>query len=199
MVGEVIKENIVEVARLIYTRKLSDSAGGNISVRQGDYVFITPRYMGERRRWKIEVEDICVLDFNGRIVEGIGSPSRELSAHLGLYRSFPKVGAVIHAHPQYALVFAVAGKPLPPVTEYAEAYGTIQLVEWAKGGSEELAKNIVSFVKKREAELENHAVPVLIPRHGVIIAGRDLNDAYDTLERIDVNARCIILGRLITR
>ena len=47
---------MVELAALIYDRQLSDSAGGNMSVRSGDRIYVTPRFMGARYRWRIRAK-----------------------------------------------------------------------------------------------------------------------------------------------
>jgi len=191
---------MVELGRLIYARQLSDSAGGNMSVRSGGRIYITPRYMGSRHRWSIAPEMITVLDAaSQRVVEGPGDISREARAHLAIYAAFPEAGAVIHAHPQYVQVFACANRPLPAVAEYTQKYGTIPCIPPSQAHSQALADAVVEALRPRQAELAEHGLAVLLPYHGIIVAGRDLDDAYDTLERMEVNARCALWGALLAR
>jgi len=195
--GEEIRTRIVSIGLLMYQRKLTDSSGGNISARDGDLIYLTPKYAGAHKRWKLELEDINVLTLDGRVLEGRGAPSREKSMHLGLYRTSPKVGAVIHAHPEYPLVFAAAQESIPPATDLAEEYGgTVDLVQAARAGSEELAQNVIAFVRERQHQLDIHAIPMLLPKHGVAVAARDLDEAFSILEMVDTNAKCLVLGRL---
>lgn len=186
---------IVEIARLIYARNLSDSAGGNVSVQAGGRIYITPRYMGSKYRWSIRPDLISVLDAGSRqILEGPTVLSRESRAHLAIYQAFPEAGAVIHAHPMYTMVFAAANRPLPAMTEYTAKFGTIPCIPPTHAHSQELAEAVVETLRPLWPGFREHGLAVLLPQHGIIVAGHDLDDAYDTLERMEVNARCALLG-----
>lgn len=191
------KEEIIRICKLIYSRKLTDAAGGNVSVRESGYIYLTSRFSGSRYQWEIKKEQISVIDKNGKVIEGPEELSRESKIHLGLYEVFPAAGAIIHAHPQNILVFACKKRLIPPVLEYVQKFGTIELIEVAKAHSEKLANAVIKKMVKFKKEFEKHAIACLIPYHGIVVMGRDLTDAYDTLERIETNARCIILSKVI--
>jgi len=194
------RDQIVRMCRRIYARNLSDSAGGNVSLRVGGNVYITPRYMGEHHQWEIGPDDIILARVDGAVLEGREELiSREGSVHFGIYRQFPEIGAVIHAHPSYCLVFACSGREMPSVTAMAEHFkvGTVPLVEDAPPGSEEMAGHVIEVFKKRRQEDE--ALVVLLPRHGVAVAGTDLNEAYVILEAVETNARVFLMRRLLER
>ena len=53
---------MVEIADLMYARRLTNSAGGNLSCRVGDTIYITPRYLGSKQRWRLRQEQILVFD-----------------------------------------------------------------------------------------------------------------------------------------
>lgn len=192
------RETMVELARVIYARQLSDSAGGNVSVRSGGRIYMTPRYMGSRYRWSITADLISVLDAETfAVLEGPDEISRESKAHLAIYKAFPEAGAVIHAHPFYIQVFACANRPLPPMTEYTQKYGTVACIPPVKAHSQDLADTVVEALSARRAEFVGHGLAALLPYHGIIVMGHDLDEAYDTLERMEVNARCRLLGALL--
>ena len=46
------RAHICEIGRLMYDRRLTDSAGGNVSIRQGNRIYCSPRYAGSRWRWR---------------------------------------------------------------------------------------------------------------------------------------------------
>jgi L-fuculose-phosphate aldolase len=189
---------IVDIARLVYARQLSDSAGGNVSVRSEGRIYITPRYMGSRYRWSITPDLITVLDAETyQVLEGPGDISRESKAHLALYRAFPTAGAVIHAHPFHVQVFACANRPLPAVAEYTRKFGTIPCIPPVKAHTQDLADSVVATLQERHADFDDHGLAVLLPYHGIIVLGHDLDEAYDVLERMEVNARCAILGAVL--
>ncbi len=189
---------MVDIARLIYARQLSDSAGGNVSVRSGGRIYITPQYMGSRYRWSITPDLITVLDAETHeVLGGPGTISRESKAHLSLYRAFPTAGAVIHAHPFHVQVFACANRPLPAVAEYTRKFGTIPCIPPVKAHTQDLADAVVAALQERRDDFQEHGLAVLLPYHGIIVMGHDLDEAYDVLERMEVNARCAILGAVL--
>ena len=61
---------MVEIAHLMYARRLTNSAGGNLSCRVDDHIFISPRYAGSKQQWKLSVGDIQVYDKDFQLVEG---------------------------------------------------------------------------------------------------------------------------------
>lgn len=192
------RRRIVQIGRLMYLRHLTDSAGGNISVRLGDTILSTPRYAGSRYRWHLRPDQIVAIGLAGISSEQEALVSREIRVHLEIYRQLPLATAVIHAHPRYVMPFVTLGKPIPPVWEDTEKFGTIELVPPAPAHSAELASHVVEGLLPKKDELNKHAIAVLVPRHGIVVAGRDLDDAYDALERINGNAECILLCRLLS-
>lgn len=183
------RPHMIAVCRHIYARQLSDSAGGNVSVRSDGRIYLTPRYMGSRHRWDISADLISVLAISGQVLEGPEVLSRESRMHLALYQVLPGVGTVIHAHPRYIMAFSCAGRPLEPATEYTRKFGTIGLIPETPAHSPELAQRLVHALLPQEEQLARHALAVMLPYHGIVVAGRDLDDAYDTLERLAVSAR----------
>ena len=187
-----IPDQILYIARRMFERRLTDMAGGNISARAGDDLYITPRYAGSKQHWQLEETDIL----HGPIATDdlFAQPrfSREGKAHLAVYREFPDVGAVIHAHPFHVLPFCVAGRAIEPVLEATQKFGVTPVVPFAPAHSADLARHVVDGLRGREASIRKQAAAVLLPKHGIIVAGLDLWAAIDALERIDWNAWCIL-------
>lgn len=189
---ETAKKQLCEVAALAYDRHLLDSAGGNFSHRYEDKILCTPRYSGSKRLWRLRPEEIIVLEQSGAVLEGEGETSREIRMHLAIYQRFPKAGGVCHAHPRNVLVFANLRKPIPPTSEQTEKYGTIPLSEEVPAHSEALANAVVEALLPQQERLAKHAIACLLPYHGITVAGRDLFDAYDALERLDGSCHILI-------
>jgi L-fuculose-phosphate aldolase len=185
-------EQIIYVGQRLFERKLLDMCGGNISVRQGDQLLLTARYSASQRHWQNTPEDILVGDIFSDELFKDPRCSRESRAHLAIYRQFPEVGGIIHAHPFHVLPFCAASRPIEPVLEQTQKFGTIKVVGGAPAHSQELADNIVEGLKGQEATIKKQAAAVLLPHHGIIVAGKDLLAAADALERIDWNAWCIL-------
>jgi len=171
---------------------MTDVAGGNISVRRGDDIYMTPRYAGHRWHWDFLPGDVLRFNLAGKRVDGYNEPSRDLHVHLAAYAAAPEAGAVVHAHAPHALAFAAAGRPIPPITMAAAELGTIGLLE---GDDEAAAVGV--FAAGARARIAAFAAAALIPRHGIIVIGRDLAHAYDALERAESCARAALFGRLL--
>lgn len=194
---DTMRARIADIGRLLYERRLTDVAGGNISARVGDLVCMTPRYSGQQRRWQLDPSDVLVVDLDGNKHAGAGDLSRESKVHLRLYRDFPDGNAVIHAHPQHVLVFCAARQPIPPVLEATLKFGTIDVTPFAPAHSADLAKHVADGIRGKDDRIRKHAAAVIAPWHGLFCIGKDLDATFDAVERIDTNARLILMSRLL--
>jgi L-fuculose-phosphate aldolase len=192
-----IRQKIADLGRLMYSRKLTDSAGGNISVRAGELVCITPRYAGAKFRWELRPEQVLVCDLDGKKMEGEGDISREAKVHLSLLREFPDQNAVVHGHAQNALIFCAAGIPIEPVMEDTLKFGKVDVCKFAPAHSDDLSKFIVEKMKENTEALKKGSAGVLAPWHGLFVLAKDLDMAYDSFERIDGNAHIILMSSIL--
>ncbi|PKL13582.1 MAG: L-ribulose-5-phosphate 4-epimerase [Spirochaetae bacterium HGW-Spirochaetae-8] len=62
---------------------------------------------------RLSVNDIVVVDLDGKVVEGTLRPSSDMETHRVLYRSFPKIGGITHTHSTHAVAWAQAGMSIP--------------------------------------------------------------------------------------
>lgn len=182
-----LPEQIVQVGKLAFERRLSDIAGGNISARGGDTIYITPTGAGQKFLWELTPEQILSAPIATDDLMQQPEHSKESISHLMVYRAFPEVGAVIHAHPFHVMVFCAALKPIPPLTLSASLFGEIGFLPDAPLYSVEQGERLVTYFAAQRHYLQR-AAAVLLPRHGIFIAARDLYTALDTLERIDSSA-----------
>lgn len=188
---------ITEIGQLLFERQLTDAAGGNISARVGDLICITPRYSGSKYQWQLWPEQVIVSDLKGNALEGEGVISREARVHYRIYADFPDAKAVVHSHARNALVFASACQPIEPVLESTLKFGTIRVARYAPAHSEDLAEFIAAELQGQDERIRKQAAGVLAPWHGLFVVGKDLDSGFDATERIDTNARCILLSRLL--
>jgi L-fuculose-phosphate aldolase len=191
------QERVSYVGRLLFERRLTDLCGGNISMRVDDQVYMTPRYSGSRQHWHVDPKTIISGPVSTDEIAGHPGFSREGKAHLDVYRNFPEVAAIIHAHPFYVMPFCAAEKPIPPVLEATEKFGVIETVPYAPAHSRVLAENIRSELQGKEAYIRRHAAVLLLPRHGVFVVSTDLYMCLDAVERINTNAWCILAQKLM--
>lgn len=185
-------QEIVEIGQRMSDRWMTNAAGGNISVRVGDQIYISPRYAGYKWNWQLSPEDIVSGPINSDDLLNNPSFSREGRAHLSIYRAFLGAKAVIHAHPFHVLPFCAANKPIEPILDATMRFGTIGLAKYAVPNTQDLADNVVEGLRGKEDLMRDYAAAVLLPKHGIVIAGKDLYAAFDTLVKIDLNAWCIL-------
>lgn len=184
-----IPEQIVQVGKLAFERRLSDIAGGNISARDGSQIHITPTGAGQSFLWQLDPQQILSAPIASDELMQHPQHSKESISHLMVYRAFPEVGAVIHAHPFHVMVFCAALKPIPPLTLSASLFGEIGFLPDAPLYSAEQGEHLLAyFGSSVQHRYLQRAAAVLLPRHGIFIAARNLYTALDTLERIDNSA-----------
>jgi L-fuculose-phosphate aldolase len=188
-----IEEIIVYVGKLMFERRLTDIAGGNISCRSGEYIYMTPTGAGHQYHWDIPPQEIICARIDSDELLEHPKQSRESVSHLLVYRAYPAVHAIIHAHPFHALPFCAAGRPIPAVIKSAQVFGMeFGLIEDKPEYSYEQGEEIVARLRPLAALLERQAAALLMPKHGVFIAAANLSNAIDCLECVDTNAYCVL-------
>ncbi len=190
-----IRQRIVDIGRLMFDRFLTDAAGGNISVRAGNLICITPRYSGSKYQWHLRPEQVIVVDVAGNKLDGEGEISREARVHLRLYRDFPEGMAVVHSHPRNVMVFATAGQPIPPVWEGTLKFGVIQVSKFAPAHTPDLAESVALVMRGQEEALRKQAIAVIAQAHGLFTLGKSLDAAFDATERIEGQAYSILMSK----
>ena len=187
---------MVEIAHQMYRRHLTNSAGGNISCRVGDRIYITPRYTGSKHRWQLCEDMVLVFDGDLNVLEGDPAlVSRESRMHFGCYRHFPEINGVVHGHARYLSVFAAAGEPVVPTNDYTEKFGTVEVVRPLPSHSADLAEAVVAKIAPRRETLQKNGLGLVLAWHGAVTVGRDLADAYDTLDRLEWSAHTLLMLR----
>ncbi len=181
-----LKNDIIKYGKLAGEKNLTPSISGNISARFNDMVLITAT--GSANGY-LEEEDITLIDFNGKVVEG-KRPSSERFLHLEFYKTRPDINAIFHVHSPYLTAFASAGQSLENAVspEIVYCFDKIPLAKYALPGSEELVKNTMKF--------KDYDV-ILMQNHGVIVGGKDVKDAYLKLELAETYAQTILFSKIL--
>lgn len=189
------RERIVELGKLMFDRKLSDTAGGNISARVGSHICITPRFAGSKRLWHLRPEQVLVTEPDGRKLDGDGEISREAKVHYALLNAFPQSGAVVHSHTLNIMVFCCANRPMPPVMEATQKYGEIPVCPYATAHSGLLAQYLLDLFNGQDDRIRTCGAAVMAAYHGLFTLAPDLETAFDATERLDRNAFIILQAR----
>lgn len=185
-----IKKEVYNISKKIWEAGLVSGSSGNVSarVKKEEKLAITPTSIDYE---KLKPEDIVLIDFNQEILEGNFAPSFESKMHIEIYKNRNDVGAVIHTHSIFATVLAVLRRPIPAVVEELIVYvgGEIEVAEYAQSGSEELAKNVVSKLKEKNA--------VLLANHGLVCCGKDLDRAYKICHLVERTAKIYVFSLIL--
>jgi ribulose-5-phosphate 4-epimerase/fuculose-1-phosphate aldolase len=189
---DLMRARIAELGHLMFDRFITDTAGGNISARVGDLVCITARHCGSKYQWRIRPEQVLITDLAGNKLDGDGDISREAKTHLKLLTDFPDGKAIVHCHPRHVMVFAMVGRPIPPVMEGTLKLGTIPVSKFAPAHGGHLAEQVAMAFEGAEEKVRKYAAAVIAPYHGLFVLSKDLETAFDAAERIEVNAQCIL-------
>lgn len=194
-----MRKAIAEIGSVMYERYLTDAAGGNVSVRMGDVILMTPRYAGSKFHWDMKPENILVLDLEANKLEGDGEVSREVRVHKDLLnRFYPDGTAVVHGHARNSLVFCSVEKPIPSMLYSTDKFGKeIGYVPDAPAHTQDLANYVSGFMEGQIERVKKQAAVVLAPRHGVFVFAKDLESGYDALDRVENSAYCALMSKLI--
>ena len=159
---------IAEYGRRMTSDRLVVGTSGNLSIRAGDLMAVTPAGHAYET---LAPELVCVQRLDGAAVEGDLAPTSELPFHQLIYAS-TDARAVVHTHSTAATVVSTLVEELPTI-HYILAVlgGPIRVAPYATFGSQELAGNVLAAIEGRSG--------VLLANHGAITYGPTIQAAYD--------------------
>ena len=182
-----LKQELAAAALSLFRRGYSFGTAGNISIRLGDRVSITPTNSSFE---KLTVEGLAEMDLEG-VVIGPNKPSKEAHFHLAAYRARPNSRAVVHLHSTYATALACLRdldleNALPSLTPYfAMRIPRLPVIEYFPPGDFRLAPE----VEEKAAD----SPALLLRNHGSIAIGATLSEAAALAEEIEEQARLFFL------
>lgn len=192
-------ELIVYVAKYMFDRDLTDAAGGNLSMREGETVYFSPTLAATNYHWNIGAEDVVIGSMKDLdSIKAHPRFTREGLSHIAIYKAFPYVQSILHAHPKYVNPFVASSKPIEPMLNASKHFGTLQYHEKAESYSQDQADKIVKVLQEQEDRMKKKAAAVLMPKHGIIVASaNNILVTLDCLERINNNAFTLLAQKWI--
>lgn len=162
---------------------------GNVSGRDAEtgYVVIKPSGVSFE---KLTAESLCVVDLQGKVIEGEHKPSVDTATHLYIYRHMPEVNGVVHTHSNYATSFAALGQPIPAVlTAIADEFGgPIPCAPYCQIGEEQIGQAVVEHI--------GHCPAIIMQNHGVFTVGPTPQAALKAAVMVEDVAKTVHLAML---
>ena len=177
---------LVAAYRTLIARGLSQGTSGNVSLRVGAAMLITPSALDPAR---MRAADIAEMRLDGEFVwKGRAKPSSEWRMHRDIYRARPEIGAIVHAHPPHATALAMARRPIPPAHYMVALFGgaDVPCAPYATFGTAALSRVAVTALRGRTA--------CLLANHGCLALGRDLAQAMAHAIELETLAQHYLLS-----
>ncbi|MFJ8677050.1 class II aldolase/adducin family protein [Streptomyces sp. NPDC093589] len=178
--------DLIATARRTVADGLVVGTSGNVSVRVGDLVLVTPSGVPYDR---LGPADLTAVDLEGRQVTGVLRPTSELPMHLAVHRSTP-AAAVVHTHAPHATAVSTLVSELPPIHYMTAALGgPVRVAPYALYGSDELAAHMLDALRDRSA--------CLLANHGTMAYGDSLGQALDRTAQLEWMCRVWLTARSV--
>jgi L-fuculose-phosphate aldolase len=183
-----IRQALVDHSRLCVTRKLSNATAGNISMRFGKGMLITPSGVDPDA---MQADHIAEVAFDGSY-SGPLKPSSEWALHAALYQARPEARAIVHAHPTYCVAISCLREPIPPFHYMVASFGgnEVPCAPYAPFGTQALAQEVAGTMGQTYSAC-------LMANHGMIAIGATLAAAFGKTEKLEVLAHQYQLARTI--
>jgi L-ribulose-5-phosphate 4-epimerase len=189
MIEHEAARELARTAQSLFRRGYSFGTAGNLSVRIGDRVLVSPTNSSFE---DLTEESMSVVDLTGRALNAL-TPSKETHFHLAIYQERPDARAVVHLHSTYAT--AVSCLPvtdpsdaLPVFTPYfAMRIPCLPVVPYLRPGHPELATTVRAAARLSPA--------MLLKNHGPITAGKTIREASALAEELEEQSKLYFLLR----
>lgn len=179
------RAELCRIYRAIESAGLSIGNAGNISIRLGEHMLISPTGADGA---SVTPEDFVLTRFDGTALSP-GTPSSEWAIHGGIYAA--GLGeAVIHAHPDACVALSCLRKPMPPFHYMVASFGghEVPCAPYAPFGTQALADRVVDMLGKGFNAC-------LMANHGMVCHAKTLQQAFARTVKLDMLARQYLLAR----
>jgi L-fuculose-phosphate aldolase len=177
---------LVRYGQRMVSDRLVVGSAGNISVRVGDRIVMTPTGVNYDQ---VTAESVNVLDLDGAILAGTGQRSSEWPMHRKIY-DLTAASAVVHTHSVFSVAVGTVCDEIPAVHYSVLGLGgpTVRVAPYTTFGSDELAVNVAAALDGRFA--------ALLQNHGMIAYGSSLDEAYERAQLVEWLAEVYWRARL---
>ena len=168
MLYEKERQEVVDTCLFMVEENLVVGTAGNVSIRIGDHVVISPSGVDYAT---MTAKDVVVYDMAGNRVDGDLKPSSELPLHIAVYEA-TDAQAITHNHAYASTALGLLVDEIPPSHYYSAMFGgVVRVAPYAAFGTDELADNVAAALDGRTG--------ALMKNHGAITIGPSLTKAVN--------------------
>jgi len=179
-------ETVVEIAHLMYERRMVTTYEGNVSIKNGDRMYITPTTYC---KGKLINDDVVILDLKGNRLSNGRSQSSEYLMHLEFYRLRPDISCVVHTHSPYATAHAICRKPIQSKSYFESIvmFDKIPVCDYGITASPAIFKGIAKYTPVSDL--------FLLANHGLVSIHADPFEAFYQAEAAEAIAKTLTIAQ----
>jgi L-fuculose-phosphate aldolase len=187
--SEELRHRVIETAVEMNRCGLNRGTSGNLSVRLGAGMLITPSGIPYDR---LTAGDLAHVDLVSGGSDGLQRPSSEWRIHRDVYLGRDDAEAILHAHPMHSTALACLGRDLPAFHYMVAAAGgnTIRCAPYATFGTQALSDHVTDALADRKA--------CLMANHGLLCLAGDIEKALALAVEVEALAetylQCLAVG-----
>jgi L-fuculose-phosphate aldolase len=180
-------DKLISICHKVYEKRFVSASDGNVSVITSENTILITR--SGICKGDITEKDILEFDFNGKHLKGEGKITTEFKLHLYAYSKRKEVNAVVHCHPVYATAFSLLGEELVKhyFPEVILTLGKVHLCKYATPSTKDLPLSLDPYI--------DYGWAFLLQNHGALTLGKNLDDAYYKMEKLEHSAETIFKAR----
>jgi len=189
MTVDKLRSAVVMGGRRVVDLGLSPGSSGNLSARGEDALYMSPTGVS---LGALQEDQLSIISLAGEQIAG-PKASKELPLHTAMYAKDPVAQVVLHLHSPHATAVSCLKayserSALPAVTPYlVMRVGRVPRVPYAPPGSADLGERML--------EIEGSFHGALLANHGLIVSGKDVEQAID--RAIEIEESCRIYLQLL--
>lgn len=181
-----VLEQLDKYAKELVTSGLVVGAGGNLSMREGEYMYISPSGYDLK---EIQLDEWVKVHITSGEVYGTIKPSSELLMHLACFRENAEIQAVLHAHPTYSVGVSSTGKEIPALfPDFPAMVKEVAYIEYIIPTTELLANEVAKYAENTQV--------MILRNHGVITLGKTMKEAYFFMQLTEESAKVFAISQL---
>lgn len=165
------RQAIIDACLQMNASGINQGTSGNISVRYGDDLLITPSGIAYEALQPADITQLTLQEGEEPRWQGAYKPSSEWRFHRDIMLARPEVDAVVHLHAPYCTALAINRRSIPACHYMVAAFGghDVRCADYALFGTAELSANVLGAMEGRTA--------CLMANHGMIAVGGSLEKA----------------------